>query len=335
MLRFANFVRRGWLLLRGEPAAPVPFEIVCPCGHVTTGIRRTEPQVLACASCAEILFVLPLSRLSPVLSEAELAQRSTWPKRLRAKLRRLGPWQQALLAGGITLLSVVLILYITLRSSFPGVNSVENDPAALARHLETGRGALSQGKVHLAQRELSDAVALARHFPAALTMSERRQLTQLHRQAALLAELLAEPLEDILRRAADLTDLDEHEWQAAFRARYRGRAIIIEDEVRRDSGGQYRLPGYKVLVRGKPALLELGDLQLLHKLPLENPQRLLLGARLASIERAPGGAWTVRFQPDSGVLLTDFGAAAICSSLPPAELRVILERQAAWLAELP
>ena len=63
----------------------------------------------------------------------------------------------------------------------------------------------------------------------------------------------------------------------------------------------------------------------------DRPRRLLFGARLASVDRE-GGAWVVRFERASGVLLTDEGAVAACG-LPPldTELREVLRQQDLWL----
>ena len=105
-------------------------------------------------------------------------------------------------------------------------------------------------------------------------------------------------------------------------------------EVRRDAQRNYRLD-YDFFVREKRAAVELGSLQLLHTLPLGRPQRLLFGVRLASVALEPGGNWVIRFDPDSGVLLTDPGAVAACYSRPLDGLEEVLQRQAAWIAELP
>lgn len=335
MPRFASLWQRGWLLFRGEPEKPLPFEIACGCGRLTTGLRQAAHQVLTCTGCGEKLFVLPLSRLPPVLTDAERAQQNTWVRRLRARLARLGPWQQPLLAAGLTFVLVAAALFLALRGLFPSNHRAPEDPAAIARHAQAGQRALSQGKFHIAARELAAAVSLRRRFPDALSLAERRKLTQLHRQADSLAERLTEPLEEILRRAADLTELDELEWQAAFRARYWGRPTLFEDELQRDGAGRIRLVGQTLSVRGQPVRLELSEVQLLRLLPLESPQRVLFAARLAAIHRERVGIWVVHWQPDSGVLVTDFGAAAACATMQPAEIRAIVERQAAWLAELP
>ena len=73
---------------------------------------------------------------------------------------------------------------------------------------------------------------------------------------------------------------------------------------------------------------ELSDLGLLRRLPLDRPQRLLFGARLASVRREPGRGWVVRLEADSGVLITDPGAAVACFLSPEdEEVHELLQRQ--------
>ena len=155
------------------------------------------------------------------------------------------------------------------------------------------------------------------------------------RQAALLADLLSESLGDILRLATEVRD--EEEWQAQFQKRYRGQAVIFDDVVRRDSAGSCSLAVLEIRdPRGESAHIVLDDLNLIRGLPLDQPQRLLFGARLAAVVREPPGIWTIRFVPDSGVLLTSEVIAGTCCPQPlDAELRDLLHQQAQWVRLLP
>src|SRR5205807_1443510 len=149
------------------------------------------------------------------------------------------------------------------------------------------------------------------------------QWAQVYRQAALLADLLAEPLEDVLRHAAGVR---EAEWRADFRRRYQGRAVVFDTDVRRTADG-YRL-GYVLRAGDEEAHLDVGGLTVLRGLPLDQPQRLLFGVRLAAVGREAPGGWVVRFEPDSGVLLTDAAAAAACCPvLADSEGRALIDRQ--------
>jgi hypothetical protein len=239
-----------------------------------------------------------------------------------------------LAAAAVTLSLVALALVIGLRHFVGPTATLRPGPEAVRQRLEAGREALVQGKYRLALRELEAARALREQHPDALPAADRRRLTQLHRQAALLADLLTEPLEDILRQAADLTDLDEREWQDLFADRYRGRSVIFDARVRAEASGDFQLD-YAVFCRDRRVRLELANVQLLHRLPLQQPQRLLLGLRLASVRREAGGGWAIGFEADGAVLLTDPDVAAACCGQPAEEVREVVQRQAEWLTRGP
>jgi hypothetical protein len=199
--------------------------------------------------------------------------------------------------------------------------------------LQSGRSALAEGHFQSAVAEFNTASALGRRNPGVLAALENRQLTHLQSQAALLADLLTESLQEILHRFDGLL---EREGQAVFARHYRGKAIVFYAEVRRDASAKYHL-GYHLFDGRQEARLEVGDLFLFQHLPLQDPQLLLFGARLAELHRQGNTGWIVHLEPDSGVLLTDPGAvAACCFEVADAEqLRDVVEKQAKWMAELP
>jgi hypothetical protein len=195
-----------------------------------------------------------------------------------------------------------------------------------------GQQALAEGKVLLAATEFDVAQRLLKSQPQALAPAEQRELGQLQSQTTLVADLLLESLDELLLRAAKS---HEDEWQAQFEQRYKragqSNAVVFDAEVRRDGAGQYQLD-WVVRAGEEPARVEIGDLKMLHGLPLREPTRLLFGARLGRIAREQGGVWVVRFEPDSGVLLTDSRIAAACCPAPIDEpLQKLLQRQRQWL----
>ncbi len=51
---------RAKLLGKPSAEAPIPFEVVCDCGHRVAGIRRKSYQVAECSQCTSTIFVLPV-----------------------------------------------------------------------------------------------------------------------------------------------------------------------------------------------------------------------------------------------------------------------------------
>jgi hypothetical protein len=205
-------------------------------------------------------------------------------------------------------------------------DAVANEARTL---LEAGHQALAEGRFERAVKEFKLAAQREQETPA-LSSAERRRLAQLQRQAALLARLLSRSLEEIVREAALVRD--EEEWKERFQRDYGGKAVVFDDVVRRDPAGRPVLAHYVVRAADEPVRVALEDLEILRQLPLQTPQRLLFGGQLAAVQREPGGGWVVRFDPVSGVLLTDRAAV---SAFYPAEiddeLKGLLQRQAEWL----
>jgi hypothetical protein len=126
----------------------------------------------------------------------------------------------------------------------------------------------------------------------------------------------------------------DDEWKARFRTEHLGKAIVFDDTVALDRSGRPALAVYRVSAGGEAARLALEDLRLLRRLPLDVPQRMIFGGRLADLWREDGGGWAFRFEPDSGVLLTDAGAVTACLGPPDADLLAVLRRQQHWVSEL-
>ena len=302
-------------------------------------MRRVHYQTVSCTGCGQPLFVLPVSAYpSPEQlgkpEPAPAAAESAYPFPFSLVFR---PWGLPLLAAILTLIGVIIAYALILPRLGPSAVPEEDrlSPEEKVRmHLKAGQRALAEGSFRLALAELDQALEVRDRDSPALSLSENRRLNQLHREAALLAALLRKSLEEILHEAA--TVRRDEEWQAQFRENYKDRAVIFDDVVRREADGRCSLAVYEVRVSGAPARLELGELKLLQALPLERPQRLLFGARIAGVAREAPGIWVVRFRPDSGVLLTDPEAVAACSPVPlDDELHKVLQRQAMWAAELP
>lgn len=242
--------------------------------------------------------------------------------------------------AGVVCAVVVLIGYLAIlpslsRRDLSAERSTEEDRATAEwqRRIAVGEQRLAEGSFTLARDEFNAALALGREQTDLLTADRRREVIQLQRQTDLLARLLDLPLEDVVHQGALVRN--PAEWQARF-AGYRGKTVIFDDVVRRDAAGHPTLATYVVEGPKGEVRVALDDLKLIDGLPLEPPQRLLFGARLASCARAAGGGWVIRFEPDSAVLLTDRLVAEACCPLPLGpDLLEVLERQKAWLRDAP
>ncbi len=218
------------------------------------------------------------------------------------------------------------------RPDDPKTAAVEGGAEAFIAHLDDARKRIGLGHFRLALEKLQAAQGLCEQQPDACSPAQRRQLVQLTRQAELMVDRLAEPLEEVLRHAAGI---QQTEWQADFRHRYRHKAVLFDVTIRPAGEDRYEVV-YLLPVHEEWAHLEVNDLALLRRLQIQEPQRVLFGARLASISREPKRGWVVRLEADSGVLLTAAEVAIVCP-YPPAspteeEVRAVLQRQAEWAA---
>jgi hypothetical protein len=199
--------------------------------------------------------------------------------------------------------------------------------------IREGENALHDGDFHSARKSLSKARELAGHSSHFLTKYERDRLQQLSKQAHLLADLLKEPLENMLHL---LSQCKEQQREEVFQD-YWNKSVVFHATVWRDGTGRYHCD-YHVLDGNEEARVEWGGLELLRDLPqLREPHQLLFGARLAGVRREPpAGNWVISFIPDSGVLITHPGAARACCFQPfdAGELEQVINKQADWVAEL-
>jgi hypothetical protein len=315
-----------WFLSGRKRIEPIPFEVACVCGQSIKGIRQEAHQVMACPGCGRQIFILPRSPLP-----APRAVEDRGPS-VEDQGREARSIRYAWLAGAGAFAIAIVTLAIVFQLSRTNNSNSGHDPGTAAQHFTDGAKLLSQGRFHEAITELDEALALREKQPDALSAADRKSLTQAYREAHLYADLLNESLDDILFQAA--AEPDDQEWQAAFADRYKGKGVIFFAGIRRDASDRWVLD-YDVFVRDKGARIDWKNLQLLRDLHLNQPQRLLLGVRLANVEPEPGGTWVVRLEPGSGVLITNADAIARVLSRPPEGLEEVLKRQAGWVAEMP
>lgn len=294
------------------------YDVTCSCGRLQRGQRKSSGQIISCPGCGRRRFILPKS---PWLAPAAAPAGQT----ARVYLFRL---LLVIVLGGATTMVLIFVLarpYLRRPTAAEGL-SLPGDCRSL---LADGERQLREGNLFLALKELNAALEQYGRQPQALSRAEHHQLVQLQRQTDLLAHLLDRPLEDIAQQA--MQHRNDEEWNEKFR-NYRGRSVVFDDVLRRDAESRPSLATYVVRVGDREARVALEDLILLRQLPIDPPRRWLFGARLANCRREGGGIWVFRFDPESGVLLSDESAAAACCPQPlDAELLDVLKRQDEWL----
>jgi hypothetical protein len=251
--------------------------------------------------------------------------------------RNVAEWQRPsrtrlLLIGTFTFLLAVAGLWLLWdRLLFPGSRDgqLSLSAAKLAARIESGEQALHQGEFARAANELALAVSAVQGQPDSLSAEQRRRLRQLHRQAGLLADWPGEPLDHIIARSMPLKD---DEW-AVIVGRYRGKGIVFDLELRVDLAGRGEVKPTRRTVLN--LVIQLDNLKLLQWLPLDVPQRVVFGARLADVRRDGPDSCVVGVDPDSGVLLTDVAPGVLRPILSQTDAARILTEQRQWLGRLP
>lgn len=314
-----------------SPALVAPFVVMCVCGSSVRGFRTATAQTPLCPACGSKVFVLAASPLP-----ARETPSGTAAGKQPAPIQAGAPFQSKKARRITTILVLAGALGAIAFVAWPqgkATPSVEDSGLAVERHIVAGKEALAEGSFQLAAEELGEAAQEVGAHPEHVDPENRAILQRLRREADLLADLLTESLEEILR---NLEGLDYRESQAVFRRRYQGKSVVFLSRLRRDPAGYLRLD-YQVTAPRRPARLDLRTLDLFRGIPLEEPVDVFFGASLAAIERDTLGQWSITFQPESGVFLTDLEPALACCGQPidEAELRAILRRQEEWLKRIP
>jgi len=294
-----SWLRQLWTRLLADPSPDAPpFVVACRCGRALSTTRQATHQALRCPACGRAIFVLPRAAFRPPGHQPTGRPRSDRP---RSALWLLVP----AVAMGLLGMGIVYGLARWLESGDPAGTVAEATPRQrLLQTIEAGRGELDRGATHLAREILDRAVGQRDADPALLTEAEHRALNQVQREAALLTDLAPVSLLAMLDQAEKAASLAA--WQARFRADYQGRAVLFDDVFRQDRDRKVHGRRLDDLRTGQSfGRVALDDLALVGQLPLQVPQRWIVGARLKSIEREGSPAWVVRLEPDSGVLMAE------------------------------
>lgn len=316
-----GWLQRAWAAVRTGTRA---FAVACRCGKVLRGRRGATHQLVRCPACSRSVLVYPASAFQP-------------PTAPRPAQPLSAVWLLVPVAVlGLLAIGVFYALVRNIKGTDPAGPPAASPRSQLLAKLDEGERELEQGGLHLAREKLDEVVRQRDADPKLLTEPEHRRLNQLQRQAALLTDLAPVTVTGLLEQAEAAPGLAA--WQARCRT-YQGKGVLLDDVLRGD-----RAPGRvqarklgDIRVGGTAGRVALEDLTLLQQLPLQMPQRWLVGARLKNVDREGGPGWVIRLEPESGVLFTT--RAPVEAEWPAlrndAEWPLLLSRQQALLDTLP
>jgi hypothetical protein len=205
-------------------------------------------------------------------------------------------------------LAVVLVIGLTIRAQ---IRQAYRDriPEIVKTARTTGLDSLDAGRFDEAKQILAAGAAAFDYVRD--ESDEAKQIRQAAKEAAVLADLVGRPMEEIIDTFAagesgklDFANLDK------------GRSLVVEARVTStpETGDAYDVD-YRVAVGPGPTparplgKLDLKGLELIENLKPRLGDTVLIGVRLRDLELADG-FWQIRLDPKSGVLMTRWNALA-------------------------
>ena len=292
-----------------------PYRVTCLCGHPVSGFRKTSYQVVDCPECGQDVFVLGFGTYQSTDQVPEKPSVRVWPRWWYYSVGIAVGMLVGLFAASLFLLPQSKVTPISDHTENSETNTIS--PEELSKKVRTE---LANGNFSLARHLIE---TNKKHLPTNLTKKQRRDWNQLHKETALYSDLLDVSTEELVRSAANCA---EEEWKLRFSQRYRGKAVLFRTTLRRTAKNDRRID-YLMFHRGKPVQIAVSQLSLFDDLDLDMPQEVIFGARIQSVTNTRQG-WTVLFQSDSGVFLTEPEPLAFVSPFADEEtVHSILARQ--------
>ncbi len=203
-------------------------------------------------------------------------------------------------------LGVLLVIGLTVRSQIRQ-NYRDRIPEIVKKARTEGLESLDAGRFDEAKQILSDAANAFDYLRE--DSDDAKQIRQAAREAAILADLVGRPLDEIIDRFAA-----GEAGKADFKTLDAGRSLVVEARVTAtpDEGGGYELD-FRVPVGPGPTpartlgKLDVRNLELMANLKPKKGDNVLIGVRLKDLALGDG-FWSVQVDPKSGVLMTRWKA---------------------------
>jgi len=333
-----------------------PFDVACACGQHVTGVRQDHRQFARCSQCGQFHLVLPISPYpKPISYEAphgavravveEGRPKRSLGIRFRIRVRRINRASRAFFwafvpparwFSPVRLLMMAMILAVVGTISLTiylgrrgGLTSdISSARVAWMADLEAGDFAKARVKLDAA------AVSIKRYGKQG---PEFREIEQLAKEVALLADFVEPSLEDVFR---EIEFMSLQQCSEYLRDKLRNPGMVLDVFVCPALADVSNIAGFrvdsKIFVGTKATRLDLSDFRLFQEFSPGLSTRVVFGARIQSIERIENSdEWIIRFVPDSGALIT----SPLCLEKfgwPMDELtKNILEAQNKWVVDQP
>lgn len=237
---------------------------------------------------------------------ARMAPSSAVPMIEVPERRGFGEWvrrhRHPLLFSAVALLVVATVGWRVWR------NRYQNLPHEAKTNADEGIAALGNGQFDVAKVKLARAAKALRTLGA--RDAESAKIIQLADEAAILGDLSRSQPDEIIAEARRLGD---DGWPSRFKAFYEGQSLIIEAPIAALPDSK-RGTGYTLefgvfagsgLIPTQTGRIDLAGLRIFENRTFKVGDVVAFGARIKDV-RLDGAEWAIRFQPDSGVWITNY-----------------------------
>jgi hypothetical protein len=327
------FKRKARRAGRTSSGPEIAYQIECACGHTLSGKRSVEAVKVKCPQCRAITLIFPSSPLADLRQTIRDGLRRS-PEQTKPPTPG-GPavWRKPLVAAGAALVVIVVLFMLLLKSSWfndPPMNGAPPIEASTAKPIAAARQAIANLDYRTAAEHFRAARIILRKKTGDNEGAEGRWLSQMEHEALATADLHLLTLQEILQKAAGLSD---RAWKDQFALHFADKTIQFDAPVR-DVGSDIFRIDYPMTVSGLPVRIEVHDSVLLRGLKVKWPVRCLLAIRLSEARREQG-TWLVLGKPESVVLFTEPSFFQASTVTIDGDLAELMKAQASWLNVTP
>jgi hypothetical protein len=323
------FKRKARRAERTSSGPEIPYQVECVCGQTLSGKRGFEAIIVKCPRCRARTLVFPSSPLTELRQTIRDGLRKAGDQPRPTTTTSPALWRKPLVAAGAAVTVVIVIFLVVLKSSLfkdPASNGQPPVEDSTAESIADARQAIADLNYGRAAEHFRAARTILRKKAGGNEGAEGRWLSQMEQEALAMADLLVITLQEVLQKAAGLSD---RAWKEQFVLHFAGKTIVFDTTVHDVGSGIFRID-YPFTVSGLPGRIEVHHSVLLRGLKVKWPARCLVAIRLSEARREQG-MWLVLGKPESVVLFTEPAFFQASTVTIDADLVELMKTQAGWL----